>query len=178
MRPSCSANGRNPVGVGTPWRGSPRVASRTRQPWAGGRNPFGIGARALPPHDGRSALWVATFFARLRLRYRPAPPLNPNGIPAQSPGLRAASYSGEIARRGPNPNGVATVVLRKWAQLQIVTFGTSFDAKWHYRWGWDPVARFTQGSLADSATLGWRTQSLWDCRVTLNNLHWFASKEQ
>ena len=87
LRPSCSANGRNPVGVGTLWRGSPRVASRTRQPWAGGRNPFGIGARALPPHDGRSALWVATFFARLRLRYRPAPPLNPKGIPPQSPAI-------------------------------------------------------------------------------------------
>ena len=142
MRPSCSANGRTIVGVGTPWRGSPRVASRTRQPWAGGRNPFGIGARALPPHDGRSALWVATFFARLRLRYRPAPPLNPKGIPPQSPGLRAASYSGEIARRGPNPNGVATVVLRKWAQRQIVTFGTSFDAKWHYRWGWPTPPAF------------------------------------
>ena len=29
------------------------------------------------------------------------------------------------------------------------------------------IARaLTQGSLADSATLGWRTQSLWDCRTT------------
>ena len=37
------------TGVGTPWRGSPRVASRTRQPWAGGHNPFGIEARALSP---------------------------------------------------------------------------------------------------------------------------------
>ncbi|MEI7941063.1 MAG: hypothetical protein WCK27_30685, partial [Verrucomicrobiota bacterium] len=28
------------------------------------------------------------------------------------------------------------------------------------------IARtLTQGSLADSATLGWRTQSLWDCRA-------------
>ncbi len=28
------------------------------------------------------------------------------------------------------------------------------------------IARaLTQGSLADSATLGWRTQSLWDCRT-------------
>lgn len=30
------------------------------------------------------------------------------------------------------------------------------------RWGWNPSRNPTQGSLADSATLGWRTQSLWD----------------
>ena len=73
------------TGVGTPWRGSPRVASRTRQPWAGGHNPFGIEARArftLGLRRGRSVPHVA-----LILRYRPAPPLSPKGIPPQSPAI-------------------------------------------------------------------------------------------
>ena len=34
--------GRNPVGVDFVSTVDPRVASRTRQPWAGVRNPFGI----------------------------------------------------------------------------------------------------------------------------------------
>jgi hypothetical protein len=38
-------SGHNPVGVGTHFPGLPRVARRA-QPWAGGRNPVGIQARA------------------------------------------------------------------------------------------------------------------------------------
>jgi hypothetical protein len=34
--------GRNPVGVVFDWRTLPKVAPRTAQPWAGGRNPVGI----------------------------------------------------------------------------------------------------------------------------------------
>jgi hypothetical protein len=44
-------SGHNPVGVGTYFPGLPRVA-RCAQPWAGGRNPLGIQARA------RGNLWV------------------------------------------------------------------------------------------------------------------------
>ena len=40
--------GRNPVGVGVIFCGFPRVA-RASQPWAGGRNPFGIDRRPQPP---------------------------------------------------------------------------------------------------------------------------------
>ena len=36
------ADGRNPVGVDDILPGSPRIASRTRQPWAGGRYPVGV----------------------------------------------------------------------------------------------------------------------------------------
>jgi hypothetical protein len=32
---------------------------------------------------------------------------NPNGIPAQSPGLRGTSYPGCTAKESSNPNGVA-----------------------------------------------------------------------
>ena len=42
LRLQARTGGRNPVGVGTFWPSSPRVA-RGSQPWAGGHNPFGIG---------------------------------------------------------------------------------------------------------------------------------------
>jgi hypothetical protein len=41
LRPGTKRGGHNPVGVGAAWRSSPRVA-RGSQPWALGRNPFGI----------------------------------------------------------------------------------------------------------------------------------------
>jgi len=51
---------------------------------------------------------------------------------APKPRLRAASYPGKSGWCRPtglwSDGGEGT-------QLQIVTFGTSFDAKWHYRWG-------------------------------------------
>ena len=49
-----------------------------------------------------------------------------------------------------NPNGVVA----RWRSGDTTPLGLR-------------IARtLTQGSLADSATLGWRTQSLWDCRTT------------
>ena len=49
-----------------------------------------------------------------------------------------------------NPNGVASW----WRTGDTTPLGLK-------------IARtLTQGSLADSATLGWRTQSLWDCRTS------------
>ena len=49
-----------------------------------------------------------------------------------------------------NPNGVVA----RWRRGDTAPLGLK-------------IARtLTQGSLADSATLGWRTQSLWDCRTT------------
>ena len=49
-----------------------------------------------------------------------------------------------------NPNGVVA----RWRRGDTTPLGLK-------------IARtLTQGSLADSATLGWRTQSLWDCRTT------------
>src|SRR5664279_5707244 len=43
LRPGTKRGGRNPVGVGVSRHSSPRV-TRGSQPWAGGHNPFGIGA--------------------------------------------------------------------------------------------------------------------------------------
>ena len=49
-----------------------------------------------------------------------------------------------------NPNGVVA----RWRSGDTTPLGLK-------------IARaLTQGSLADSATLGWRTQSLWDGRTT------------
>ena len=49
-----------------------------------------------------------------------------------------------------NPNGVVA----RWRSGGTTPLGLK-------------IARtLTQGRLADSATLGWRTQSLWDCRTT------------
>ena len=67
-----------------------------------------------------------------------------------------------------NPNGVVV----RWRSGDTTPLGLK-------------IARaLTQGSLADSATLGWRTQSLWDCRTTGlsvvpcgNGLAWNIRKE-
>ena len=72
---------------------------------------------------------------------------NPEGIPSQSPGFRAASYPGKRESAAANPNGVAA---------------SSEDRRPQPRWGWHLLAPFTQGS-SRLATLGWRTQSLRDC---------------
>jgi len=45
------SEGRNPVGVVFDWRTLPKVAPRTTQPWAGGRNPVGI-LRRGPARNG------------------------------------------------------------------------------------------------------------------------------
>src|SRR6266702_8483868 len=78
-----------------------------------------------------------------RLRNR----ANPEGILQRSPGLRATSYPGSTESRRTNPNGVAYL----GGELGHNPVGVET------RFGRYPrVARRL-------ATLGWRTQSLWDC---------------
>src|SRR3989441_1055661 len=79
--------------------------------------------------------------------YRVRDRANPEGIPQQSPGLRAASYPGSTGSRRTNPNGVVCVGGER---------------------GHNPVGvetRFARYPRVARrlATLGWRTQSLWDC---------------
>src|SRR5882724_9370803 len=53
----------------------------------------------------------------------------------------------------PNPNGVVAGLASDQPQP---------------RWGWVNFLRLTQGSFPHrGTTLGWRTQSLWDCRQAL-----------
>src|SRR5258708_16378776 len=93
-----------------------------------------------PPHFGPLPRGLTLPTSRARNR------LNPKGIPQRSPGLRETSYPGSIAHAGANPNGVAS--------------------EGHER-GHNPVgvetwfARFPRVARR-LATLGWRTQSLWD----------------
>ena len=77
--------------------------------------------------------------------FRPAP--TPKGLPP--PAQRAASHPGKRIRVAINPKGVAARAGARWSQPL---------------WGWGRVGRFTQGS-SPLATLGWRAQSLWDCRI-------------
>ena len=72
---------------------------------------------------------------------------NPEGIPQQSPGLRAASYPGSTGSRRTNPNGVVCVGGERGHNP--VGVETRFPR-------YPRVARRL-------ATLGWRTQSLWVC---------------
>ena len=72
--------------------------------------------------------------------------VNPKGIPSQSPGLRAASYPGLDAKMSLNPNGVVALIPQ---QTDATPLGLAVSG------------RFSQGS-SRRATLGWRTQSLWD----------------
>jgi hypothetical protein len=71
---------------------------------------------------------------------------NPKGILPSSPGLRAASYPGEMGPVAANPNGVASIRGERRTQP---------------RWDWGLGAQFTQGSSL-LATLGFGTESLWD----------------
>ena len=74
---------------------------------------------------------------------------NPNWIPQQSPGLRATSYPGKKARhqiQQPQRGCDGFAGIRDTTPLGLGT-----------------VLRFSQGSSC-LATLGWRTQSLWDWR--------------
>ena len=72
----------------------------------------------------------------------------PNGAASISPGLRGTSYPGFIGKKRPNPNGVAA---NRAAGEDATPLGLGKHS-----------GTLTQGSLADSATLGWRTQSRWD----------------
>ena len=61
---------------------------------------------------------------------------NPNGVVAR---WRRGDTTPSVVPFG----GTTTcATIRQMAQLQIVTFGTSFDAKWHYRWGWPTPPAF------------------------------------
>jgi hypothetical protein len=77
--------------------------------------------------------------------------MNPNGIPQQSPGLRGTSYPGRSLDKTTTPTGLRPLSAPKSSPKAGATpLGlTSL--------GWDP-----QGSSC-LATLGWGTQSLWDC---------------
>src|SRR5213076_2807522 len=93
---------------------------------------------------------------------RLAPSENPNGIPSQSPGLRAprrsaakaggTSYPGKTSEENHNPNGVVANVTRPPDENGIAGTALRLMICW----------TMTQGS-SFLATLGWRTQSLWDC---------------
>src|SRR5688572_14840436 len=89
-------------------------------------------------------LWIRTDIKRTARE-------NPNGIPSQSPGLRGTSYLGKKQGSISTPTGLC------------------------HRWGSDRrnpagvvVSRdvISQGSSC-LATLGWRTQSLWDWSAAL-----------
>src|SRR6266436_3227910 len=84
----------------------------------------------------------------VRRRRTPSPegtPANPKGIPQQSPGLRGTSYPGPIALGRANPNGVVSASGGRHNPVGVETWFARFPR----------VARRL-------ATLGWRTQSLWD----------------
>ena len=78
--------------------------------------------------------------------------MNPKGILQQSRGLRRTNNPGSDASTRANPNGVASEVAKRGHN--------AVGVEW-----W--VARFPKVARG-LATLGWRTQSLWDCR------RWYA----
>jgi len=82
----------------------PRVA-RASQPWALGRNPFGI--RSKSP---RNSVGNDTTFHHPQSN--PSAP-NPKGIVSFSPGLRGTSYPGKTTAMRINPKGVVARPHRK-----------------------------------------------------------------
>ncbi len=72
---------------------------------------------------------------------------NPNGIPSSSPGLERSDYPGWRFVPTPTPTGL-------WH-----TVGEGRHNP--FRVG-GVCLTLTQGGLAESATLGWRTESRWD----------------
>src|SRR5258708_1989126 len=76
---------------------------------------------------------------------------NPNGIPASSPGLRGTSYPGSASNRSHQPQwGCGGSHLPFVPQVRLNPVGVAGG-----------VRSISQGSSC-LATLGWRTQSLWD----------------
>ena len=76
--------------------------------------------------------------------------LNPNGIPAISPGLRGPSYPGSGEWNCANPNGVVSALsIRRCNPVGVEILS----------------GHISQGS-SSLATLGWMTQSLWDWRTS------------
>ena len=118
---------------------------------------LGIGTPDPLPEIGAAWYWVEPLSRRASPFRSPRPSLaithisrprelNPKGIPSQSPGLRAASYPGWDAKLSLNPNGVVALIPQ---QTDSTPLGLAVSG------------RFSQGS-SRLATLGWRTQSLWD----------------
>jgi len=73
--------------------------------------------------------------------------MNPEGILAQSPGLRGTSYPGSPGRGSTTPKGLRLC-------------GAKMTQP---RWGWMRCALGPRVARC-LATLGWQTQSRWDCR--------------
>jgi len=74
---------------------------------------------------------------------------NPKVIPLPSPGLRGTSYPGRTATSVANPNEVVSATQRRFDRNPV---------------GVENIClRSTQGRPS-RATLGWMTQSRWDCR--------------
>ena len=106
---------------------------------------------------------------------------NPNGIPYDSPGLRAPRYPGKGSRRMINPNGVVSSCFNP-NSISCFSFDpfcrmflqqpTSF-VRTQPRWGWDFKPVIPQGS-AVRATLGYGTESRWDSRKRRHSCPQFA----
>jgi len=96
-----------------------------------------------------------------RLRLKPinqnstgtVPCLNPKGIPAQSPRLPRSGYLGLAFNHHPQPQR-GCGQCRPWRGNENCHNRVAVD---------DFVWTLTQGRLADSPTLGFGAQSLWDC---------------
>ena len=86
--------------------------------------------------------------AETKERERALEPAIPKGLCPPAQGCEPRATLGEPRHGVPTPSvvpfgGTTTcATIRQMAQLQIVTFGTFFDAKWHYRWGWSTPPAF------------------------------------
>ena len=88
----------------------------------------------------------------------------PLGIDPRSCGIIRAESQRDSA---PKPR-VASREL-PWEKRVVAANPNGVVVRWRrgaLSLGLEIARTLTQGSLADSATLGWRTQSLWDCRTT------------
>jgi len=87
---------------------------------------------------------------------------NPNGIGSISPGLRGTSYPGWTVSSATTPTGLQ--------QRRCADGHNPFRVE-------DVCFTASQGSLADSATLGWMTESLWDSRMVPPPTHWTTTHQ-
>ena len=94
-------------------------------------NPINARRRQLYSEAINSKTGASHFIAKLK-----SPSLNPNGIPAGSPGLRGTSYLGSSAAANHNPNGVAAAVNS--------AVGPQPRWGWMHRGGFPKVARASQ----------------------------------
>src|SRR6266853_2217051 len=137
--------GKSSGGLMEQWSaGKPRIVSENQQGTANVCEKMTSSPSVAKPLEG----WLhpsprGSSLPTSRVRNR----ANPEGIPQQSPGLRATSYPGSTESGRTNPNGVACVGgERGHNPVGVETWFARYPR----------VARRL-------ATLGWRTQSLWDC---------------